>query len=72
MILSEPCAKLEEPLSTTRHTGPMEPRNPARVVWIFLVVFLGIAWAAIIYLAVEVSNTTIAMIRYVVELAQLY
>lgn len=50
----------------------MEPRNPARVVWIFLVVFLGIAWAAIIYLAVEVSNTTIAMIRYVVELAQLY
>lgn len=50
----------------------MDTKNPSRIIWIFLLVFLGIAWAAIIYLAVEVSNTTIAMIRYVVELAQLY
>lgn len=50
----------------------MEPKKPARAVWIFLVVFLGAAYSAIVYLAIEVGNTTLAMIRYVVELAQLY
>lgn len=50
----------------------MEPTRPARIIWIFLIVVLGIAWAAIIYLAVEVSKTTLQLIQYVVELAQLY
>ena len=70
--LTKPFAKPSRPLSLTAHTGHMEPSGPARNVWLFLAVFLGVAWAAIIWLAVEVSNTTLAMIRYVVELAQLY
>lgn len=55
-----------------RHSGHMNPNKPERAVWIFLLFFLVCAWAAIIWLAVEVSNTTLAMIKYVVELAQLY
>ena len=50
----------------------MEPKKPERVVWIFLAVFLGVAWAAIVFLAIEVSNTIVAMLKYVVDLAQLY
>lgn len=59
-------------LRITHHTDPMDPKSPARVVWIFLAVFLGAAYAAIVYLAIEVGKTTLAMIKYVVELAQLY
>lgn len=50
----------------------MDTKKPERAVWIFLLVFLLAAWSAIIWLAVEVSTTTLAMIKYVVELAQLY
>jgi len=50
----------------------MEPTKPARSVWIFLVVFLVAAWIALVYLAVVVTETVVAMLQYVVELAQLY
>jgi len=50
----------------------MKPPNPARSVWIFLAVFLVAAWGAIIWLAIAVSNTVVAMLKYVVDLAQLY
>jgi len=50
----------------------MEPKKPERVVWIFLAVFLAAAWIALISLAVVVTNTVVAMLEYVVDLAQLY
>jgi hypothetical protein len=56
----------------TSHSDHMRPPSPARSVWIFLVIFLVACWGMIIWLAVQVSTTTLAMIKYVVELAQLY
>jgi len=50
----------------------MNPRPPARIVWIFLAVFLAAAWGAVIFLAIVVTETVVAMLEYVVELAQLY
>jgi hypothetical protein len=50
----------------------MEPKKPERAVWIFLAVFLSSAYAAIVYLGIEVGKATLAMLRYVVDLAQLY
>lgn len=50
----------------------MKPTNPARSVWIFLLVFLALAWVALIWLAIMVTETVVAMLEYVVELAQLY
>jgi hypothetical protein len=50
----------------------MEPKNPARAVWIFLLIFLVAAWIALVWLAVLVSETVVAMLQYVVDLAQLY
>lgn len=50
----------------------MKPKAPERAVWIFLAVFLALAWAAIVFLAIQVSETILAMLEYVVELAQLY
>jgi hypothetical protein len=50
----------------------MKPPSPARSVWIFLLAFLIAAWVALIYLAVVVTETVVAMLEYVVELAQLY
>jgi hypothetical protein len=50
----------------------MEPTKPARAVWIFLLAFLIAAWIALVYLAVVVTETVVAMLEYVVELAQLY
>lgn len=50
----------------------MSTPQPARSVWIFLLVFLAVAWGAIIWLAIMVSNTVVAMLKYVVDLAQLY
>ena len=50
----------------------MNPKNPARAVWIFLAVFLAVAWAALIWLAVIVTDTVVAMLEYVVKLADLY
>lgn len=60
------------PLRITRHTDPMDPKSPARVVWIFLAVFLAAAWIALVWLAVIVTDTVVAMLHYVVDLAQLY
>lgn len=50
----------------------MDPKSPARSVWIFLLIFLVAAWIALVYLAVVVTETVVAMLQYVVELAQLY
>ena len=50
----------------------MEPKKPERAVLVFLAVFLGAAWIALIYLAVIVTETVVAMLEYVVDLAQLY
>jgi ABC-type transporter Mla subunit MlaD len=50
----------------------MNPRAPEKSVWIFLLVFLVAAWVALVWLAVIVTETVVAMLEYVVELAQLY
>lgn len=50
----------------------MEPSKPARSVWIFLAVLLAAAWIALVWLAVIVTETVVAMLEYVVDLAQLY
>lgn len=50
----------------------MEPSKPARSVWIVLVVLLAAAWVALVWLAVIVTETVVAMLEYVVDLAQLY
>lgn len=50
----------------------MNPKAPEKAVWIFLAVFLAVAWIALIWLAVVVTDTVVAMLEYVVELAQLY
>lgn len=71
VTLPQPCAKPEFPLSLTRHTGHMEPSRPARIVWILMLVFVVLWWIAIGWLAVQVTETIIMMLRYVVELAQL-
>lgn len=69
--LSQPCAKPNIPLSPTRHTCPMEPTRPARIVWILALVFLALWWLGIAWLAIQVTETIVMMLRYVVELAQL-
>jgi hypothetical protein len=50
----------------------MNPKAPERAVWIFLAIFLALAWAAIVFLAILVTETVVAMLEYVVDLAQLY
>jgi hypothetical protein len=50
----------------------MDPTKPARSVWIFLAVFLAACWIALVWLAIIVTETVVAMLEYVVELAQLY
>jgi hypothetical protein len=50
----------------------MSTNQPAKSVWIFLLAFLVCAWIAIVWLAISVSQTVVAMLEYVVELAQLY
>jgi hypothetical protein len=50
----------------------MKPTSPARAVWIFLAVFFALAWIALIWLAIVVTETVVAMLQYVVDLAQLY
>lgn len=49
----------------------MEPNRPARVVWILMLVFLVLWWTGIAWLAIQVTETIILMLRYVVELAQM-
>jgi hypothetical protein len=66
------CRAPARPLSNFRHTGHMEPKKPERAVWIFLAVFLAAAWGAIVFLAILVTETVVAMLEYVVDLAQLY
>lgn len=50
----------------------MEPTRPRRSVWISLLVLLVCSWVSIIWLAIVVTETVVAMLNYVVELAQLY
>ena len=53
-------------------TGSLEPKKPRAAVWISLLSLLVSAWVALIYLAVVVTKTTLAVLEYVVDLAQLY
>lgn len=66
------CARPRTHLSNSGHTRHMEPTKPARSVWIFLLTIIVAAWVALIYLAVVVTETVVAMLQYVVDLAQLY
>lgn len=59
-------------LVSGRTIGYMEPKKPEKAVWVFLAIFLTVAWTALIGLAVLVTNTVVAMLEYVVDLAQLY
>lgn len=68
-MLSKVCGKLR---NTTRTIGHMSTNQPAKSVWIFLLVFLVAAWVALVWLAITVTETVVAMLEYVVELAQLY
>lgn len=75
---SVPAVKLGQPFANpmltlipTRHTGHMEPTRPARIVWILMLVFLVLWWIGIAWLAVQVTETILLMLRYVVELAQM-
>lgn len=68
-MLSNFCANLTGTACTMSH---MSTNQPARSVWIFLLVFLVAAWVALVWLAITVTETVVAMLEYVVELAQLY
>lgn len=50
----------------------METKRPAAAVWISLLALVIAAWVALIWLAIVITETTVAMLEYVVELAQLY
>lgn len=49
----------------------MEPTRPARIVWILMLVFIVLWWLGIAWLAIQVTETIVLMLRYVVDLAQL-
>jgi len=50
----------------------MEPKKPAKSVWISALVALLLLWSSLVYLAMEVTKTVLLMLEYVVDLAQLY
>lgn len=58
-------------LIPTRNTDHMEPTRPARIVWILMLVFVVLWWCGIAWLAIQVTETIVMMLKYVVELAQL-
>lgn len=49
----------------------MSTNQPAKSVWIFLLALLFVAWVAIVWLAITVTETIVAMLEFVVELAAL-
>ena len=53
-------------------TDDLEPKRPSRALAISIVSSLIAAWGGVVYLAVIVSRTTLQMLQYVTELAQLY
>lgn len=58
-------------MSPTRNICHMEPTRPARIVWILMLVFVVLWWLGIAWLAIQVTETIILMLKYVVDLAQL-
>ena len=70
--LTEPCAYPAEPLKLMRHSGHMNPNRPARPVLIFVLVFLAACCIASMIPGVQISENTWPMIKFIVELAQLY
>jgi hypothetical protein len=48
----------------------MENR-PQRMVWIMLAAMMIAAWAAIIWVASEVTRTALETLQYIVDLAQM-
>lgn len=45
----------------------MEVDKPKKIVLVFLVVLVVFAWAGLIFLAISVTNTVIAILEYCVE-----
>jgi len=48
----------------------MDPKAPARSVWIVLAALMVAAWALIIWIATEVTRTALETLQYIVDLAQ--
>lgn len=48
----------------------MDPKAPARTVWLFLAALMISAWALIIWIATEVTRTALETLQYIVDLAQ--
>jgi len=48
----------------------MEPKAPARTVWLILAALMISAWALIIWVATEVTRTALETLQYIVDLAQ--
>lgn len=71
MVLSESCACPVLPLSLTAHTGTMNPAKPQKVVLLVLAALLVGAWALIIFVAIQVTQTALETLSYIVELAQM-
>jgi hypothetical protein len=64
------CGQTRCNLSNSRHTGHMENR-PHRIVWIMLAALMVASWAAIIWVASEVTRTALETLQYIVDLAQM-
>lgn len=45
----------------------MEIEKPQKIVLVFLVVLLVLAWAGLIFLAITVTQTVVAVLEYAVE-----
>ena len=58
-------------LSHTRHTGRMDTPKPQKVVLLVLAALLVGAWALIIWVAIQVTQTALETLSYIVELAQM-
>lgn len=57
-------------MSLTSHTVHMDPKAPARSVWIALAALMVAAWALVIWIATEVTRTALETLQYIVDLAQ--
>jgi hypothetical protein len=66
-ILREPRALTA---SNRRIIGHMNPTKPARIVWLVLAGLLVAAWALIIWVAMQVTQTALETLAYIVDLAQ--
>lgn len=49
----------------------MNPPKPAAVVLLILGVLMVVAWALVIWVAIQVTETSLGTLSYIVELAQM-